>query len=79
MNKKLITLLLLCSLIIPVGMTGCLDEDYEEPTQEPTEVPTEEPTERDPGELIHTEDFDGFTLSSGTVDYDLFRANYFEN
>ena len=82
MNKKLITLLMLCSLIIPMGMTGCLDEDYEEPTQELTEVPTEdptEPTEYDPGELIHTEDYDGFTLSSGTVDYDLFRANYFEN
>ncbi|MCR4646793.1 MAG: M13 family metallopeptidase [Oscillospiraceae bacterium] len=51
MNKKLITLLLLCSLIIPVGMTGCLDEDYDEPVQETTEAaeaPTEEtaaPTE----------------------------------
>ena len=27
MNKKLITLLLLCSLIVPVGMTGCMEDE----------------------------------------------------
>ena len=38
MKKKLITLFLLCSLIVPVGMTGCLDEVDCEPTQETTEA-----------------------------------------
>ena len=47
MKKKLITLFLLCSLIVPVGMTGCLDEEDHEPTQETTEAadPAQETTE----------------------------------
>ena len=50
MKKKLITLLLLCSLIIPAGMTGCFEDDYETPVQETTEASeqtTEEATQGD--------------------------------
>ena len=45
MKKRLITLLLLCSLIVPVEMTGCLFDDDDVPVQETTEASTQQTTE----------------------------------
>ena len=55
MNKNLMTLLLLCSLLIPMGMTGCLDEEDYEPVQETTEA-TQSQTETQPQETEPTQE-----------------------